>query len=136
MVGDQTMSPRVAIGVGCRLGCEAEAIETLVRQALDRVPDRVPVGLFTIVDKRGDTGLAEAAGRLGLDLRFLPRAALRDQKSSVRTQSSGSESRFGVPSVAEAAALAGSGPGAVLLVARIAQAGATCAVAGPREGAA
>jgi cobalt-precorrin 5A hydrolase len=130
------MSPRVAIGVGCRLGCEAEAIETLVRQALDRVPNLAPIGLFTIADKRGDSGLTEAAGRLGLDLSFLPRGALRDQAPFVRTRSSGSETQFGVPSVAEAAALAGSGPGAVLLVTRIVQGGATCAIAGPRDAAA
>ena len=36
MVGDETMSTTLAIGVGCRLGCEAHVIEALVRQALDR----------------------------------------------------------------------------------------------------
>ena len=36
MVGDETMSTTLAIGVGCRLGCEAQVIEALVRQALER----------------------------------------------------------------------------------------------------
>ena len=128
------MSPPVAIGVGCRLGCEAEAIEALVRQALERLSDPIPLGLFTIADKRREAGLAEAASRLGLNLVFLPRALLRDQSAFVQTCSPGSASRFDVPSVAEAAALAGAGRDAVLLVPRIARNGATCAIAGTKEG--
>jgi cobalt-precorrin 5A hydrolase len=54
----------------------------------------------------------------------------------VQTYSPHSRCRFDVPSVAEAAALAGAGPGAVLIVPRIAQDGATCAIAGSAEGAA
>jgi cobalt-precorrin 5A hydrolase len=132
MVRDETMSSPVAIGVGCRIGCPAETIESLVRLALERVPDAAPLGLFTIEDKGGEAGLAEAARDLGLDVVLLSRAALREQSPSVQTRSPSSESRFGVPSVAEAAALAGAGAGAVLLVPRIAQHGATCAIAASR----
>lgn len=123
------MTAPVAIGIGCRRGCSPEAIETLVRQALALVPDASPLGLFTITDKRAEVGLTEAAERLRLDLVFLPRAVLREQASLVRSRSLGSESRFQVPSVSEASALAGAGRGAMLLVGRIAQNGATCAVA-------
>jgi cobalt-precorrin 5A hydrolase len=133
MGGDSAMTRPIAVGVGCRLGCQPEAIEALVRQALESVPDAPPLGLFTIEDKRAEAGLAEAATRLGLDLNFLPREELRDRTSSVRTRSPRSESLFGVRSVAEAAALAGAGPGSVLLVARIARDGVTCAIAGSRE---
>jgi cobalt-precorrin 5A hydrolase len=128
------MIPVVAIGVGCRRGCAAEVIEAVVREALERAADTRPIGLFTIADKHGESGLAEAARRLGLDLVPVSRAALRDQAQSVQTRSPRSESQFGVPSVAEAAALAGAGRGAVLLVARVARAGATCAIAGMPEG--
>jgi cobalt-precorrin 5A hydrolase len=131
MVGAQTMI--VAIGVGCRRGCPAEAIEALVRETLGRLPGATPLGLFTIADKQGDSGLAGAAQKLGFDLVFVPRAALRDQAPSVRTRSPHSASRFGVPSVAEAAALAGVGSNATILVPRMAQGGATCAIAGPME---
>jgi cobalt-precorrin 5A hydrolase len=127
------MSGRIAIGVGCRLGCRAEAIEALVRQALDRVPDARRPGLFTIRDKNGEPGLAEAADHLGLELVFLSRDALREQARSVVTRSPRAEARFGVPSVAEAAALAGAGAGSVLLVPRISGQGATCAVAGSKR---
>ncbi len=199
------MSATVAIGVGCRLGCEAQVIEGLVRQALERFqaewnlvcrsrsagacavnigprspsardsgegravskaltrlapladvgpllaaqardgrertiinlpPNGASIGLFTIADKRDEVGLAEAAHRLGLALVLLPRAVLRDQAPFVQTCSPYSARRFDVPSVAEAAALAGAGPGAVLMVPRIARDGATCAIAGSPEHAA
>jgi cobalt-precorrin 5A hydrolase len=134
MVGDQTMSPKIAIGVGCRYGCPAELIEAVVRQALGRAPAAERLGLFTIADKRGETGLTEAADSLGLDLIILPREALREKTPFVQTRSIRTESLFGVPSVAEAAALAGAGPGSVLILARIANEGATCAVARSQEG--
>jgi cobalt-precorrin 5A hydrolase len=121
------MTWTVAIGVGCRAGCAADGIETLVRQALAQVPAGTPRGLFT---------LAEAASRLGLDLVPLSRTALRQQTPFIRTRSTAAERRFGVASLAEAAALSGAGPGAVLLVERIAGFGATCAIAGPPGGAA
>jgi cobalt-precorrin 5A hydrolase len=133
MVGDKTMSQRIAIGVGCRAGCDASAIEQVVLLALERAPGRAPLGLFTIADKRGEAGLTEAARRLGFSLVHLPRYMLLDQAASVETTSPASARAFGVPSVAEASALAGAGRGAVLLVTRIAQNGATCAVAGAPE---
>ncbi len=86
-------------------------------------------GLFTLVDKRSEPGLAKAAKRLDLTLTFLSRETLRAQAEHVKTAAPHAESAFGVPSVAEAAALAGAGPGAVLIVGRIAEGGATCAVA-------
>jgi cobalt-precorrin 5A hydrolase len=129
MVGDQAMSGGVAIGVGCRKGCSADAIESLVRQALDRASGAAALGLFTLIDKRDEAGLTDAAGRLGLDLTYLSREALREREDGVQTHSPLVESLFGVRSVAEAAALAGAGPASVLVVPRIAEGGATCAVA-------
>jgi cobalt-precorrin 5A hydrolase len=126
------MTPRIAIGVGCRAGCSATAIEALVRQALSRAPEAERLGLFTIRDKAQETGLIEAASRLGLDLVCLTRDVLRAQAPFVQTRSVRSISRFGVPSVAEAAALAGAGADAVLIVPRIASDGATCAIAASR----
>jgi cobalt-precorrin 5A hydrolase len=129
MGGNQTMTPRIAIGIGCRLGCPANAIEALVRQALTRAPPAEPLGLFTIRDKDQESGLIEAAHRLGLNLTFLTRDALREQAPFVQTRSPRAQALFGVPSVAEAAALAGAGHGAALIVPRIASQHATCAVA-------
>jgi cobalt-precorrin 5A hydrolase len=127
------MSARIAIGVGCRRGCPAGLIEALVRHALERAPGAEPVGLFTLRDKEGEAGLAEAAGRLGLELVFLTREALREQAAFIATPSARTDRLFGVPAVAEAAALAGAGAQSVLIVARIANAGATCAIARTQE---
>jgi cobalt-precorrin 5A hydrolase len=126
MVGDKTM---IAIGVGCRRGSWADTIETLVRQALAQTSAADRPGLFTIEDKAQEPGLIEAANRLGLNLTFLPRNALRAQSAKIQTRSSRAESLFGVPAVAEAAALAGAGPNATLIVPRIARQGVTCAIA-------
>jgi cobalt-precorrin 5A hydrolase len=136
MVGQEIMTRSIAIGVGCRAGCAADGIEALVRQALAQVPAATPHGLFTIAEKFQETGLAEAASRLGLSLVPLSRTTLRQQAPFIRTRSAAAERRFGVAAVAEAAALSGAGPGAVLLVERIAGFGATCAIAGPPEDAA
>jgi cobalt-precorrin 5A hydrolase len=145
------MSARVAIGVGCRLGCPADAIEALVRQALVRAarvrqdcqgPDRQLqdgqppaewAALFTIEDKAGEKGLIEAAGCLGLSLTFLPRDALRQRLPFIQTPSIRAKNLFGVPSVAEAAALAGAGANGELILPRISGRGVTCAIAGSRS---
>jgi cobalt-precorrin 5A hydrolase len=125
------MSPVVAIGIGCRKNCPVDAIEALVLQALSGSGDAMPSGLFTIEAKRDEAGLAEAARRLGLDLTFLGRDVLRAREADTLTRSAQAEAVFGVASVAEAAALAGAGPGSVLVVPRIAAGGATCAIARP-----
>ncbi len=152
----------IAIGVGCRKGCPADAIEALVLQSLDKFYSSFPrrresivqqhggeeldsrlrgndgckdgaaLGLFTLIDKKGEAGLTEAADRLGLSLFYLSRDALRDREADVQTHSALAESLFGVPSVAEAAALAGAGPGSTLAVPRIAEGGVTCAIAEAR----
>jgi cobalt-precorrin 5A hydrolase len=123
------MSPAVAVGVGCRKGCPADTILALVRQALNQATDATPSGLFTIADKYDELGLAEAADRLGLGLTFLSRDALRAREADIQTRSAHTEAVFRIPSVAEAAALVGAGPGSVLVVPRIAAGGATCALA-------
>jgi cobalt-precorrin 5A hydrolase len=128
MVGDQAMTA-VAIGVGCRKGCPADAIEALVRQALAGAASSARLGLFTLIEKENETGLTEAADRLGLGVTYLSREALRDRAEDTRTPSPSAKKQFGVPSVAEAAALAGAGPRSVLIVPRIARDGATCAIA-------
>jgi len=127
MVGGQAM--KVAVGIGCRKNCPSEAVESLVRQALDRAPDASLFGLFTVADKLGEAGLAEAARRLGLGLTYLSRDALRAREAGIQTRSRHAEQALGIPSVAEAAALVGAGQGSVLIVPRITAGGVTCAIA-------
>ncbi len=123
----------IAVGVGCRKACPEGDILALVRAALAALPGSMPGGVFTVAEKRGEPGLAAAAAALGLPLVFLDRAALRLVAGDARSRSRRIEDMFGLPSVAETAALAGAGPGAVLLVPRLAGPTATCAIAGPSE---
>ncbi len=122
----------IAIGVGCRKDCPADDILALVRDALAALPGSTPEAMFTMAEKRGEPGLAAAAAALGLPLVFLQRAALRLVAGDARSRSARVETLFGLPGVAETAALAGAGPGAVLLLPRRAGPRATCAIAGPR----
>lgn len=134
----------LAIGVGCRSGVTADMIVTLVRRALDRAASLMPEGLptrglraamFTAVEKQGEAGLREAATLLAMPLVFLPKPALAAFSDAAETRSERVVQLFGVPSLAETAALAGAGTGSHLLVARIAADGVTCAVAtqAPRQ---
>jgi cobalt-precorrin 5A hydrolase len=133
MVGGQAMESVIAIGVGCRKNCAGAALKSVVSRALQAWPNDLQMCgqqmLFTIEDKRGEPGLDELAAAFGLELKFLSRQALRDAMPAVKTRSTRVEQLFGVASVAEASALAGAGPHATLIVARLSEDGATCAIA-------
>lgn len=126
----QSVTPLLAIGVGCRAGVAGEAVAALVARARAGLDVDAPARLFTVTDKRGEPGLEAAALALGLDLVFLSHGELAAVAGAVVTPSPASMARFALPSIAEAAALAGAGPGARLLVPRIAGGGVTCAIAG------
>jgi cobalt-precorrin 5A hydrolase len=130
MGGTQTM---IAVGIGCRKGCPASDIVALVREAATLAGGATPTGLFSIADKHGELGLADAAATLGLPLVFLDRAVLQLVSGEARSCSRRVEEMFGLPSIAETAALAGAGQGAVLIVPRLATSTATCAIAGPQH---
>lgn len=123
----EAVSGRQAIGVGCRKGASAEAIIRLVEATAAGLTP--VVGLFTIEDKRDEAGLSEAAESLGLPLVFLSRAALAAVADRIVTLSPTALARFGVPSVAEAAALAAFAGHARLIIPRRAEEGVTIAVA-------
>jgi cobalt-precorrin 5A hydrolase len=126
----KAMAGLIAIGLGCRKHCASEAIVALVRRALAGCAGVVGAPrLFSLVDKKDEPGLNAAAAMLELDLVFLPREALAAAASRLLTRSAATRRRFGLDSVAEAAALAGAGPEARLLGPRFAANGATCAIA-------
>jgi cobalt-precorrin 5A hydrolase len=129
----------LAIGVGCRSGSVAEDIVSLVRRAIERaaIAGRTldthgragRAALFTAVEKQGEAGLREAAQILAMPIVFLPKAALAAFSAKAETRSERVVALFGVPSLAETAALAGAGAGAELIVPRLSSDGVTCAVA-------
>ena len=118
----------IAVGIGCRRGATSASVVSLVRDALLRAA--LPVAsaeLFTIDAKRDEPGLVQAAANLGVPLHFISRESLA--AIDTPTRSAQSLKAFGVSSVAESAALAGAGKGAILVVGRVAREGVTCAVA-------
>ena len=121
MVGGEAM---IAIGVGCRRGVGGAAIAALVTRArsLAAVEHEAAV-LFSHERKRDEAGLIAAAAELGLSLQFLPVEVLREVEGRVETGSAVSAKLLGVTSVSEAAALAGAGSGARLVLPRIADGG-------------
>jgi cobalt-precorrin 5A hydrolase len=133
MVDREAMSELMAIGIGCRKNCSGAVLARLVSHTIEAWPGNLPRPrvrvLFTIDDKRNEAGITDAAEVLGLDVIFLPRAALQDAMPRTRTPSARAQKLFGVASVAEAAALAGGGPNAVLIVPRSSNKEATCAIA-------
>ena len=118
-------------GVGCRRGASAEMIE----QALERAAAACGVDPYCIAalaterSKGTEPGIVAAAARRGLPLRLVDVRELRRMASRVATRSDRVQSAKGVPSIAEAAALAAAGADARLLGARVANAVATCAIA-------
>ena len=119
----------LAIGLGCRRGVSGDVIASLVREALSRIEQQGAAALFTVEGKRSEVGLAQAAQALAMPLHFLAQEALEAVAHLAQTRSARVEALFGVPSVAETAALAGAGPGAVLILPRITRDNATCAIA-------
>ena len=125
----------IAIGLGCRKGVSGEVIASLVREAqamlaqMGFVRQGGAVGLFTTEAKREEAGMQAAAAILGLPLTFLKPAAMKAVAGRVQTTSPRVLALFGVPSVAETAALAGAGDLSELILARIARDHVTCAIA-------
>ena len=119
----------LAIGLGCRKGVSGAVIASLVREALSIIDRTGSAALFTVEAKRAEAGLSQAAEALAMPLRFLSQEALEAVADRAQTRSLRVEALFGVPSVAETAALAGAGPGAQLILPRITRDGVTCAIA-------
>ena len=125
------MSRIVAAGLGCRKGCGAEEIVALVGLALREadIPEIELSGLFAPAFKHGESGIPEAASRLGVPLVLIPEAVLKAAEPRVLTVSERVIALTGLASVAETAALAGAGPHSKLVRPRIASINATCAIA-------
>ncbi len=111
-------------GIGCRRDCSAEDIlRVLQRAGMDVAAIAAPAF------KAGEPGLREAARRLGLPMIRVDDARLAQAQARCVTHSDAAVRATGFASIAEGCALAASGPGGRLVLARIAAGGATCAVA-------
>ena len=125
MAGGEVLS--AAVGVGCRSGATVAAIVARVREAQGRAACGV-ASLHTGTNVRAPA-LEAAAAQLGLPLFRHDAATLAATAPRIVSRSPRVEALLGVGSLAEAAALAGAGEGARLIVTKFSAQGVSCAVA-------
>ena len=121
----------IVAGIGCRRGVSAAAIEAVIGAALARAglgKDALAL-IATAAAKCDEPGIAAAASALGLPVVSVSRPELEHAGARGVTRSARVLALTGVPSVAEAAALAAAGKDARLLLPRLALGPATCALA-------
>jgi cobalt-precorrin 5A hydrolase len=121
----------IVAGVGCRRGTPADAITAAIEAALaGNGLTKASLGVIaTSAAKSAEPGIAEAAAALGLPLVLVAQTDLEAAAGRTATSSDRVLALTGVPSVAEAAALAAGGSAARLVAPRIAVGPATCALA-------
>ncbi|MCJ2036842.1 cobalamin biosynthesis protein [Methylobacterium sp. J-068] len=124
-------APDIVAGLGFRHAASTEAIRALIHRAFDdaRLPLTRLACLATPADRAGEPAIGAVAAHLGRPLVPVSADAMVAVDAQVVTRSGRIAASRGVGSVAEAAALAAAGDGATLLLARIASAEATCALA-------
>jgi cobalt-precorrin 5A hydrolase len=121
----------IVAGIGCRRGATASEVEAAVTAALERAgrPLAQIDLMATALSKREEKAIAEAASARGVRLVFVAPDALEVASARGATWSARVLALAGVPSVAEAAALAACGPKANLILPRIVVGKVTCALA-------
>lgn len=117
------------VGLGCRRGTPVEVLEQVLHDALDRIGHPLSrVRLLASADvKAEEPGLRELAVRLGLPLRNLGSARIRNSPLTF-TPSEAAERQVELPGVAEPAALL-AGSRTTLLLPRTVLHGCTVAIA-------
>jgi cobalt-precorrin 5A hydrolase len=127
----------IVAGIGCRKGASGQEIDAAIEAALTEAgkPREALSAIATSDGKGSEPGIIEAAAGRGVQLVLVTPGQL--EAAGPRTQSSSPRVKelFGVPSVAEAAALAACGPQSTLVVPRLVLGPATCAIAATKDGA-
>jgi cobalamin biosynthesis protein CbiG len=122
---------RLLVGIGCERGASADEIAGTVTDTLAQAGLAAEaVALFCSIDtKRDETGLREAALRLGRPLRLFDAETLEAETPRLANPSERVFRAVGCHGVAEAAALAAAGRTARLIVPKRRSGRVTCAVA-------
>jgi cobalt-precorrin 5A hydrolase len=125
----------IVAGIGCRKGATPEEIGAALDTALERAgrPLAKIDLLASSARKRQEEGIAAAAAARGLRLVFVEQYELEIASARGATWSRRVLALAGVPSVAEAAALAAGGSKARLILPRIVVGPVTCALASDEE---
>jgi cobalt-precorrin 5A hydrolase len=121
----------IVAGIGCRRGTTAEEINAAIDTALAQAslgPDRLSA-IATSDGKGSEQGIIEATAGRGVKLVLVRPADLEAAGPRTLSSSPRVKALVGVPSVAEAAALAACGLESRLIVPRIDLGSATCAIA-------
>jgi cobalt-precorrin 5A hydrolase len=123
----------IAIGIGTTSRATVDDLVDVIAAALKKIElamAATPPSLIAALDRPAiNPVLKEAAARSHLEIAFLPIEHLRLAAHGCLTHSEKSRKQYGVPSVAEAAALAAAGANAKLLVARFCGRNATAGIA-------
>ena len=122
---------RATLGVGCSRNCPPEELAALVRGMLQdaNLAPAALAGVFTLDLKADEAAVIGLAQTLDVPLRLFPAAALEAETPRVEHPSDVVFAEVGTHAVAEAAALAGGGPEAVLWYPKRKSAMATAALA-------
>ena len=121
----------IVAGIGCRRGAPAPDIEAAVHAALAHAGVRLEAldAVATMAAKQNEAGIKATAKKLGVVVVPVSDPELKAAGARTQTRSERVLALMGVPSVAEAAALAAAGPTARLIAPRLAVGSATCALA-------
>ena len=121
----------IVAGIGCRKGASAAQIDAGLETALERAGRPLArIGrMATAASKSEEAGIVASAAARGLRLVLVAQPELEIASARGATWSARVLALAGVPSVAEAAALAAGGPKARLILPRIVLGPVTCALA-------
>lgn len=121
----------LALGVGCERGVDAEELARLAFDALAShgLAAQAVAGVFSLDLKADEPAVHALARRLGVPARFFAADRLKQEAFRLASPSAAVERAVGSPGVAEAAALAATGPQGRLIVPKARSARATCAIA-------
>lgn len=121
----------IVAGIGCQKGATGQQIAAAIRRSLSQYAAAEPdLGLIlTGVIKGQEAGLREAASQFGVPFMIVDDGRLKSASDKCLTTSQASIDATGLPSLSEAAAIIGAGPGGRLLGPRIVVDGVTCALA-------
>lgn len=124
------LHPRVLhVGIGCRRGARAEEILALLHSALEglELSPSALAGIASADIKQNEPGILEAAGALGLPLKFFSAGELG--AVAVTAPSPKAREVLGVDGVSEPAAMLAAGENARLLLPKLARGNITIAIA-------
>jgi len=117
----------IVAGIGARGGATAQEIAEAVRDACGRAG--LEVSEVGIVCGMQRAAVTEAASELSVQAKLCTLDELRAEAERCVTHSERSMAATGVPSVAEAAAMAAAGPDGMMFLPRVAYANVTVALA-------